>query len=75
MGTITVPKIDITEFDTEPEMPAVSGGGNQHTCDRCGRRVPTQTVETTQGKKQTVQLCAECIKDVIRPNTNYQVKK
>lgn len=47
----------------------------QHICERCGARGPVRIVETTQGEKQQARLCASCVKAVIRPGTNYQVKK
>lgn len=47
---------------------------SKQVCERCGRRAALQTVETRDGK-QRVQLCAECVRTVIRPSTNYQVKK
>ena len=44
-------------------------------CERCGERKSLQTVSTTRGEKQRVRLCADCIRVVIRKNTNYQVEK
>ncbi len=43
-------------------------------CERCGANKKTITVETKQGTQPT-QLCADCVKEVIRPNTNFQVRK
>lgn len=44
-------------------------------CERCDRRAPLRKIETTRGEKQHGWLCANCVKIVIRPGTNYQVKK
>lgn len=43
-------------------------------CERCNKEAKLTEVANKEGKKAT-KLCDECIKDVIRPNTNYQVKK
>lgn len=47
---------------------------SKQVCERCGKPA-TQVVETTCGEKQQVRLCDDCVKVVIKPGTNYQVKK
>jgi NAD-dependent SIR2 family protein deacetylase len=43
-------------------------------CERCGKEARTQTVQTGQGTQKT-QLCADCVKIVVRPGKVFQVKK
>lgn len=47
---------------------------NKQVCERCGKPA-TQVVETTRGEKQQARLCDECVRIVVRPGTNYQVKR
>lgn len=44
-------------------------------CERCDTAAPLKMVVSTKGEKQHGWLCSDCIKIVIRPGTNYQVKK
>ncbi|HEU0004046.1 MAG TPA: hypothetical protein VFQ36_24285 [Ktedonobacteraceae bacterium] len=45
-------------------------------CARCGRTdQPMQTVYNTLLPRETIQLCASCVRIVIRPTTAWQVKQ
>lgn len=46
----------------------------QGTCERCNKRGEVKTVQT-KDKQQTARLCQECITNVIRPNTAWEVKQ